>query len=548
MPDDPSHQEMHGAPNLTDDSRSDDVRAADYIGMPYADAVKALWGETGIWDHAHYDAAGDLWINGLRLRDAAEEYGTPLEVVDTMIIERRAAEWKSLCRDVAAARGYSGNLRFLYAAKANMASEITHAAYRSGWHAETTATQDLSHLRWMKEHDILPDGLRVVCNGFKPAPEQFHLPRTADRQSEPHSDSLPLPSLRGALTRIHNLPYAAQIVDMAREGWDICPILDQGELEYFSRPGMPTMDVGLRLKFGRVHDDEAQSAHVSRFGHDRPALERAADSIAASGNLRLTTLHAMVGAATSIPVPTMVESLRYAGSVWADLHKKHPTLTELNMGGGVPPLAEAYDHAGLLTGLFDALKNVAESAGNQMPDVTFEFGSLVAAEAGAHVFSILQEKDNDTSGPPWMIIDGGLMAAIPDMLLIDKAFRILAVSGADRPARAVRLGDVSCDSDGRYPPESFGSKAIVLMPEGEPPMIAIFGIGAYQEILSGVRGAHHCGLLEALELIIEPGVDGKPRARLMPRQTPEEAASLLGYSEDAVAPLRETMQSDGHTT
>ncbi len=513
---------------------SDDIRAGEFAGMPYHAAVKALWGETRIWDYARYDEAGELWINQLRVLDAANAYGTPLEIVDTTIIERRSSEWMALCRDVAAARNYPGKLHFLYAAKANMASEITHAAYRSGWHAETSSTQDLSHLRWMRERGILTEGLRVVCNGFKPAPERHRLAR---RSFPASSSGIDLPRVTSDLSDIHSLPYSVQIAEMARDGWDVCPILDQGELEYFSRPGTPAMDVGLRLKFGQLHDDAALASHVSRFGMDRSELERVADALVEFSHLRFTTLHAMVGAATSIPVPAMVESLGYACRVWAELRLRHGTLRELNIGGGVPPLSEAYDHRGLLEGLFDAFLAASRDAGTPAPEITFEFGILVAAEAGTHIFSILDEKRNDDVGPPWAIVDGGLMAAIPDMLLIDKPFRVLAVSGGNRPARAIRLGDVTCDSDGRYPPASFGPDAIVLLPEGEPPPIAVFGIGAYQEILSGVRGAHHCGLLEALELIVESGPDGEPRARLMPRQTPREAASLLGYTEGAVAPL-----------
>ena len=170
------------------------------------------------------------------------------------------------------------------------------------------------------------------------------------------------------------------------------------------------------------------------------------------------------------------------------------------------------------------------------PELTFEFGSFVVAESGFHVFKVIQRKANhrdaDHSEPdvPWAIIDGGLMAAIPDMLLIDRPFRFLAVTGANGPAGPVILGDVTCDSDGRYPPDDFPAGSEVWLPlaaDGEETYVLIQGVGAYQEILSGVRGAHHCGLLEAVELIIERGADGKLRGRLIPRQTPAEAARML---------------------
>jgi arginine decarboxylase-like protein len=127
------------------------------------------------------------------------------------------------------------------------------------------------------------------------------------------------------------------------------------------------------------------------------------------------------------------------------------------------------------------------------------------------------------------------------MLFLGKAFRFLAATGALEPARAVRIGDVTCDSDGRYPPERFGDNAGVLLPDVPDLHVVVEGVGAYQEILSGVRGAHHCGLLEAVELILEARAGGEVHGRLMPRQRYVDAAHVLGYSEDAVEPLRIAM-------
>jgi diaminopimelate decarboxylase len=328
---------------------------------------------------------------------------------------------------------------------------------------------------------------------------------------------------------------------MAAEGWRISPILDSGELEAFTGPAAPRMDVGLRLKFGPVSTQSDLDGLISRFGMTLGELSATATAVDAAENLRFTTLHAMVGAAEVIPVERFVESLGVAGRIWAGLRRSHPTLEELNIGGGVPPLAEPYDHAGFLHGLFGVLAAAAANADVPAPKVTFELGSLMAAEAGLHIFKIIQVKDNDFAHEParsWNIVDGGLMAAIPDMLFLDKSFRILAAREGHAEARAVRIGDITCDSDGRYPPKAFGSDAFVPLPAvpGDQ-YIAIAGVGAYQEILAGVRGAHHCGLLEAPELILENTPAGV-RARLMPRQTYGEAAAVLGYTEDAAPALR----------
>jgi arginine decarboxylase len=512
----------------------------------YRDAIVIEHAGSRLWDYLRYDEAGDLWIQDLRVSDAVRCYGTPLEIVDTTLIERRCDEWRALCADVAADAGYPGRLRYLYASKANMASEVAHAAYRSGWSAETSSHQDLVHLRWLCRNGLLPAGLRVVCNGFKLPLALYSLPDPAAPRA---GAEVALPDNHLSCS-LRQPTYAEAIVDMARDGWDITPILDEGELPAFTAAGSPDMQVGLRMKLGRARTASDLAVLVSRFGTEREALLRQADEIAATGHLRLTTLHTMVGAAESIPVDEYVAALLLGMRMWLELRRRHPALREVNVGGGMPPLSEPYDHRAVVGAYLRGTLDACRQAGLPAPDVTFELGSLVAEECGFHVFGVLQRKRNHTptDGEPgtWAIVDGGLMAAIPDMLLLGKSFRFLAVQGADEPAERVLLGDVTCDSDGRYPPKSFGPARHVLLPTGAGPRhVLIQGVGAYQEILAGVRGAHHCGLLEAMELILERRADGRVHGRLLPRQTSADAAHLLGYVEEAQQPLRLALQARG---
>ena len=570
--------------------------------MSYQESVKKKWGHLGIWDYLSYDEAGDLWLGGLRVIDACRKYGTPLEIVDTTLIERRSAQFFELVDKLRASSDYTGYCDFLYASKANMASEMTHAAYRSGWNAETSAVQDLEHLMWMQEQGLLPrnpmrasqsdqnhqsssspstapaknaestprSGFRVVCNGFKMPAEVLGWP--APRPVEIKS-KIDLPTKDVSKIRPW-APYADTIREMATAGWEITPVLDAGEVEQFMHPGDPQMNVGLRLKFGKLHDRAGLAMHQSRFGQSVEQVKSSARKIAESDNLNFTTLHTMAGAAETIAVDRFVDSLLLAGDIYFELKAEFPSLQELNMGGGMPPLCEDYEHAAVIEGWMRGLMERAEASGLDAPNLTFEFGSLVVAEAGFHVFRVLQRKQNADAGsagmsttsdsetasrddhtlantpmPDWAIIDGGLMAAIPDMLLIGKSFRMLAVQGSNRDAAPVLLGDLSCDSDGRYPPEDAEDDSI-LLPLIDPKAadssechVLIQGVGAYQEILSGVRGAHHCGLLEAIELIIERDAAGRVRGRLFPRQTPEEAAHVLGYDDESAAALSETIRS-----
>jgi diaminopimelate decarboxylase len=391
-------------------------------GETYTAVVRRRWSDTRIWDYLKYDAQGYLWISDLRVADAIEHYGTPLEIVDTRIIARRVAEWRTMAERCARDAGYSGRLGYLYAGKANMAAEIVCAAVRAGWGLESSAAQELEHFEWLRAHGLVPHDLPIVCNGFK-LPRAVLGGTVGDIAKDPF-----LPDY--AASEVRDLSYAERILQMAANGWNITPILDSGEFAAFTGPGAPKMNVGLRLKFGNAGTLDELAQVISRFGMSIDEAEQTANDIDGAPNLTLTTLHAMVGAAETIPVDQFVRSIALAARIWCDVKSRHPSLRELNIGGGVPPLAEPYDHAGFLAGMFRAVVTAAGDAGVPPPDVTFELGSLVASEAGFHVFKVVQRKSNDVNpdSPPWAIVDGGLMAAIPDMLLIGKPFRILAAT------------------------------------------------------------------------------------------------------------------------
>jgi arginine decarboxylase len=91
------------------------------------------------------------------------------------------------------------------------------------------------------------------------------------------------------------------------------------------------------------------------------------------------------------------------------------------------------------------------------------------------------------------------------------------------------LGGITCDSDDVYPPH--GSPSPLYLPcETDELYVGFFGIGAYQEMLGGVRGTKHCVLPEANELIIDRGTDGEPRFQLLAGQTTRGVLRNLGYT------------------
>jgi arginine decarboxylase-like protein len=64
--------------------------------------------------------------------------------------------------------------------------------------------------------------------------------------------------------------------------------------------------------------------------------------------------------------------------------------------------------------------------------------------------------------------------------------------------------------------------------DGEPLLIAFFGTGAYQAMLSGEGGAHHCLAPEASKVIFEQ-VDGALQTRVIGEQSWKNVIADLGY-------------------
>src|SRR5207249_5600189 len=109
------------------------------------------------------------------------------------------------------------------------------------------------------------------------------------------------------------------------------------------------------------------------------------------------------------------------------------------------------------------------------------------------------------------------MVALPDILIVKgQQFITLALNHLDAEAGTVALGGRrTCDSDDFYPRDGDPSLVMPLVGEGgwgmggratatqppspvpQPLLVAFFGTGAYQAMLAGEGGAHHCLAPEA---------------------------------------------------
>ena len=105
---------------------------------------------------------------------------------------------------------------------------------------------------------------------------------------------------------------------------------------------------------------------------------------------------------------------------------------------------------------------------------------------------------------PWYIVNGSIMNLIPDSWALGEHFFIIPLTNLDSPRREVRLAGMTCDEDDVYPPHG-STRKFSLPIRTEELYLGIFGIGAYEEMLSGFGGLQHCSLPHPIEFMYRDG-------------------------------------------
>jgi arginine decarboxylase len=422
---------------------------------------------------------------------------SPLEIVYLPLIRRKIDNMNGIFAGAIEELGYGGRFHYAYASKANAAEEVVRTTLKAGAHHEMSSTIDVDIARLMVARGLLTPDRMVICNGFKTA----------------------------------GMDYADNIIRFKGEHDKTLPVVeDIGELSALLAAG-GHFEVGLRQKsYGPHADEDEMNRYNSRFGMDLDNIWKAAEYVAAAPNMELVLYHAMVGSQI-LSESEFVARLEPPMELYARLRQRYPTLRIFDFGGGVPvamTLDFSFDYGRFAAGLLEKLQEVCGRYGVPVPDVMGEFGRYTASEHGAHLFKVVAAKEN-SSDLPWYIIDGSIMSSFPDSWALGEHFVVLPLNHLDKPFQRVQLGGITCDSDDVYPPKSSDSP-LYLPVETRDLYIGFFSIGAYQEMLGGVRGSKHCVLPEANELLVERRGDGAYEFEVIPGQDAAAVLRNLGYA------------------
>ncbi|MHC9554536.1 diaminopimelate decarboxylase [Corynebacterium diphtheriae] len=325
-----------------------------------------------VWPrHAAREAGGDVSVAGVSLASIAQEYGTPVFVVDE-------ADFRSRCRDMAAAFGGADKVH--YASKAFLTRRIA---------------------RWVEEEGL---SLDIASHGELQVALRAGFP---SQRITAHGNN-------------KDCSFLQALVD-ARVGHVVIDSMVELErLEEISGAAGIQQPVMVRVKPGieaHTHEFIATSHEDQKFGFSLAsgsAYAAAARAIS-SESLYLIGLHCHVGSQVFDAQGFSLAAQRVL-DLYSRIHRKLGVdLEQLDLGGGYgiaytedeTPL----DVAAVAQDLLKAVQSAADEIGISAPEVLVEPGRAIAGPSTVTVYEVGTVKDvhvTDRQTRRYLAVDGGM--------------------------------------------------------------------------------------------------------------------------------------------
>ena len=442
-----------------------------------------------------------LHFNGVDIKRLIDKYGTPFKLTYLPKIGQQVAKAKKLFHDAIKKHRYAGDYFYCYCTKSSHFSFIVEETLKHNVHLETSFAYDIEIIKQLYKRRKVTKDTYIICNGFK--------------------------------TRA----YTRNIAQLINAGFkNVIPVLDNiNEFEDYKKSirAKDPVNIGLRIA---TEEEPTFDFYTSRLGiRNRDVLEFYVDKIKGNNKFRLKMLHFFMNKGIKDDIYYWSE-LNKVLTLYCQLKKICPELTGLNIGGGFPikhSLAFDYDYAYMVNEIIARIKKVCKVNKVDVPDIYTEFGSFTVGEAGAVVYSVLDEKmQNDRE--IWYMIDSSFITTLPDTWGIGEKFLLLPINGWDREYGEVHLGGLTCDSHDFYTSEEHVNAVFLPKNSKEPGMeplyIGFFHTGAYQDQLAGYGGIKHCMIPSPKHIVVEYDKNGELEDWLYAKeQTAQSMLKLLGY-------------------
>jgi diaminopimelate decarboxylase len=392
------------------------------------------------------DETGEAAIAGVKVTDLAQQYGTPLFVIDE-------DDFRARCKETAAA--FRGGANVHYASKAFLCSEVA---------------------RWIEQEGLSLD----VCTGGELAVAL-------------HAN---FPSQRIALHG--NNKSVAELTAAVRAGVGhvvLDSMIEIERLDAIAGEAGVVQDVLVRLTVGveaHTHEFISTAHEDQKFGLSvaSGAAMAAVRKVFAADNLRLVGLHSHIGSQIFDVAGFEIAAHRVIGLLREIVAEfgvdKTAQVSTVDLGGGLgisylspddpPPIAD------LANKLSDIVSKESAAVGLPTPRLVVEPGRAIAGPGTITLYEVGTVKDVDVSATAhrrYVSVDGGMSDNIRPALY-DAQYDVRLVSRvSDAPATAARLVGKHCESG-----DIIVRDAWVPDDVGPGDLVAVAATGAYCYSLS----------------------------------------------------------------
>jgi diaminopimelate decarboxylase len=357
--------------------------------------------------------AGEAVIAGIPVTDLAQEYGTPLFVLDE-------DDFRSRCREIAAAFGGGANVH--YAAKAFLCSEIA---------------------RWIDEEGLSLD----VCTGGELA-VALHANFPPER-----------------ITFHGNNKSVAELTTAVKAGVSHVVVDSMTEierLETIAGEAGVVQDVFVRLTVGveaHTHEFISTAHEDQKFGLSVAggAAMAAVERVFATDHLRLIGLHSHIGSQIFDVAGFELAARRVLGLLQEVVSQfgvdRTAQISTVDLGGGLgisylasddpPPMAE------LAAKLTTIITNESAAVGLPTPRLVVEPGRAIAGPGTITLYEVGTVKDVEVSTTAlrrYVSVDGGMSDNIRTALYDAQYDARLVSRISDAPATLARIVGKHCES------------------------------------------------------------------------------------------------------
>ncbi|MBU2651962.1 MAG: arginine decarboxylase [Bacteroidetes bacterium] len=438
----------------------------------------------------------ELYFHDIPLMDIIKQYGTPLKITYLPKISEQIQKAKRWFNVAMAKADYEGEYHYSYCTKSSHFSFVLEEVLKNEANIETSSAFDIHIIQELFQTGKITKEKFIICNGFK------------------------RPQYRENIVELINSDFVNTI-----------PILDNmQEIETYKQGIKKKTKLGIRIASEEEPKFDFYTSRLGiRYNDIVPFYIR---EIKDNPLFELKMLHFFINTGIKDTAYYWNE-LSKSVNVYCELKKICPELDSLNIGGGFPiknSLSFDYDYEYMTEEIIAQIKNICDRNGVKEPDIFTEFGSFTVGEAGAVLYSIVdQKRQNDRE--VWNMIDSSFMTTLPDTWAMSQRFILLAVNHWDKEYERIFLGGLTCDSMDYYNAEAHAN-AIFLPKLGheEPLYIGFFHTGAYQESIGGYGGIQHCLIPAPKHIIIDVDDEGEYSTKLFAKeQTYKPMLKILGF-------------------